>query len=117
MAEQVTYVQGDKVLVKEGNKTISQKDYTHVITGYKATLSRAGISDEARQHAQEMIDMLEESHRNSVGNKEATQEHHDQHYKNVVRGLKASLHNPHVSEEAKQSVRDRLEEMGEDVPE
>lgn len=35
---------------------------------------------------------------------------------NVIRGLKAAINNPNVSEEAKQRDRERLEEMGQDVP-
>ncbi|KAL2020593.1 hypothetical protein VTK56DRAFT_8181 [Thermocarpiscus australiensis] len=34
---------------------------------------------------------------------------------NVIRGLKAALHNPHVSEKAKEADRKKLEEMGETV--
>ncbi|KAK4053591.1 hypothetical protein OIO90_003830 [Microbotryomycetes sp. JL221] len=105
-------VKGDKVIEKIGNKVISEKDYSHVISGYKATLHRQGVSEEARQHAQEMLTELEKSHQASIG-QGATHEHHSRHYKNVVRGLKASLHNPHVSDEAKQGIKQRLHEMGE----
>jgi hypothetical protein len=35
----------------------------------------------------------------------------------VARGLKAALHNDRVSDEAKESVAERLQEMGVDVPE
>lgn len=34
---------------------------------------------------------------------------------NVIRGLKAAIHNPRVSEEAKERDLQRLREMGEDV--
>ena len=85
-----------------------------VISGYKATLHREGVSDEAREHAKEMLSNLEQSHKQSVGNTQATTEHHSKHYKNVVRGLKASLKNDHVSDEAKQGIRARLDELGEE---
>ncbi|KAF9521519.1 hypothetical protein CPB83DRAFT_887919 [Crepidotus variabilis] len=35
---------------------------------------------------------------------------------NVARGLKAAIHNDHVSEEAKRQAAQRLEEMGQEVP-
>ncbi|KAH6909119.1 Conidiation protein 6-domain-containing protein [Coprinopsis sp. MPI-PUGE-AT-0042] len=37
--------------------------------------------------------------------------------RNVARGLKAAINNPNVSEEAKEHDRERLREMGEELPE
>ena len=38
------------------------------------------------------------------------------HERNVASGLKAAIHNDRVSEEAKASAAERLEEMGAEVP-
>ncbi|ESK85070.1 hypothetical protein Moror_11042 [Moniliophthora roreri MCA 2997] len=36
----------------------------------------------------------------------------DKHEANVARGLKAAIHNPRVSDEAKEHAKERLEDMG-----
>ncbi|ORY51764.1 hypothetical protein BCR35DRAFT_310680 [Leucosporidium creatinivorum] len=107
-----TVVKGDKVIEKVDGKVVSSKDYAHVLAGYRATLSRAGVSNEAREHAETMIKELEASHAKSIG-AEATKEHHDAHHVRVVAGLKAALKNEHVHDEKKEEIRQRLDEMGE----
>ncbi|KAF8153135.1 Conidiation protein 6-domain-containing protein [Crassisporium funariophilum] len=49
----------------------------------------------------------------SVANLNMSNHHeHEKNPDNVARGLKAAIHNPNVSEEAKQSAAERLEQMG-----
>ncbi|KAL8279662.1 hypothetical protein RQP46_007975 [Phenoliferia psychrophenolica] len=93
---------GDKVIEKVDGKVVSEKDLTHVLAGYKATLSNDKTSEEAKKHAAERIKELE-----------AGTHHKDP--KHVVAGMKAAIHNEHVHEDVKVELRQRLKEMGEDV--
>ncbi|SGY19966.1 BQ5605_C017g08410 [Microbotryum silenes-dioicae] len=66
-----------------------------------------------------MIQKLEESHAASVGEGASggagggSGADEDQHQHRVAGGLKSAIHNPNVSEEAKQSAQEKLEKLGE----
>ncbi|KAF8803348.1 hypothetical protein BYT27DRAFT_7244246 [Phlegmacium glaucopus] len=65
--------------------------------GYKATLSNKHASEEAKKHAQSVLDR--------VASEEAKHEHR------IMGGYKATLKNPHTSEEAKQHAEQILREQ------
>jgi len=95
--------------------TEEEKHRHHVEGGYKATLNNANASDEAKLHAQEMLQKIakgEEVPESSSGlsNKDATDTH-------VAGGYKATLANPNASEEAKKHAREMLEKAGVDPEE
>ncbi|KAG9776753.1 hypothetical protein ABEF93_002779 [Exophiala dermatitidis] len=73
--------------------------------GYKSTLSNPNTSDEAKQHAKEVLE-------NELG--EGDVKLSDEGGKdpgNVARGLKAAINNPSVSEEGKKSAQEKLDNM------
>ncbi|SCZ94153.1 BZ3500_MvSof-1268-A1-R1_Chr12-2g03721 [Microbotryum saponariae] len=118
-AEHTTLVKGDKVLEKVGDQIVAEKDYVRVLSGYKATAHKQNLPEETRKHAEEMIQKLEESHAASVGEGASggsgggSGADEQQHQHRVAGGLKAAIHNPNVSEEAKQSAQEKLEKLGE----
>jgi len=78
--------------------------------GYKATLHNERTSDEAKERAQEILDKAgvdADEKRSSSG--KADEEKDESH---VIAGLKATLTNVASSDEARESARKRLEEMG-----
>ncbi|KAF9652844.1 hypothetical protein BDM02DRAFT_3108461 [Thelephora ganbajun] len=87
---------------------------SHQIAGYKATISNPNTSEKAKQHAREVLEaegeQVEETH--PEGSHPASA--HDQHTKRVLAGYKAALHNPHVSQEAKERAKEMLREHGEE---
>jgi len=93
----------------------------HVEGGYKATLNNVNASEEAKKHAQEMLDKLAkgeelpESERSK--NKDASEE--EKHHNHVMGGYKATLNNANSSEEAKKHAQEMLDklEKGEELPE
>ena len=60
-------------------------------------------SEESKQHSREVLE-------NGVEGADMETESHDKNPNNVAGGLKATLNNPNVSEEAKESARERLGE-------
>ncbi|SCV73002.1 BQ2448_6927 [Microbotryum intermedium] len=113
MSEHVTLVKGDKVIEKIGDQVVAEKDYVRVLSGYKATAHKENLPEETRKHAEAMIEQLEKSHAASVGEGVAGDDDEIKHQHRVAGGLKASIKNSNVSEEAKQSAQERLEKMGE----
>ncbi|ODQ56120.1 conidiation-specific protein 6 [Saitoella complicata NRRL Y-17804] len=80
----------------------------NVAGGYKATLNNPNVSDEAKQHAQEMLDSGDFESAPSSSK-------HDDSMKNtgnVIGGYKATLNNPNVSDEAKEHAQEKLDELG-----
>ena len=70
------------------------QDYQHVITGYKATISSPRASEEAKEHAKQMITALEEAENKSVGGSGAeagSTEEDTVHNHRVIGGMKAAL--------------------------
>ncbi|WVW84546.1 hypothetical protein I302_106580 [Kwoniella bestiolae CBS 10118] len=64
----------------------------HVLGGYKATINNPNTSEQAKEHAREIL-------------KEGTEhEHH------VLGGYKATLHNPNTSDDAKEHAKEVLKE-------
>ncbi|EIM82972.1 uncharacterized protein STEHIDRAFT_160584 [Stereum hirsutum FP-91666 SS1] len=81
----------------------SQHDH-RVLGGYKATLNRPGVSEEAKRHAREVL----EASGYSVEMPEGSTE--DEHDTRVLAGYRAALNNDRVSPEAKKHAREFLGE-------
>ncbi|KAH9929316.1 Conidiation protein 6-domain-containing protein [Amylocystis lapponica] len=89
-----------------GTTNASGQETNRVLGGYKATLRNDHTSEEAKQHAREVLD----ASGYSVERGEDVSE--DEHETRVLAGYKAALHNPRVSEEAKQHAKEYLGERG-----
>ncbi|PRP86524.1 hypothetical protein PROFUN_05306 [Planoprotostelium fungivorum] len=89
----------------EHTNNITVMSTGNVIGGYKATLSNANASDEAKENAQQKIEELQPQYEEEQQTREETGKNPG----NVAGGLKATLKNPNVSEEAKEHARERLE--------
>ncbi|KIJ67543.1 hypothetical protein HYDPIDRAFT_166106 [Hydnomerulius pinastri MD-312] len=88
-----------------GGATTTGQQESRVLGGYKATLSNPNTSEEAKQHAEEVLQAAGIQGRQAgVSNEE--------HDTRVLAGYKAALHNPRVSDAAKQHAREFLEEHG-----
>ncbi|KAL4948535.1 Conidiation protein 6-domain-containing protein [Aspergillus filifer] len=80
--------------------------------GYKATLNNPRVSDEAKQHAQAVLD-------DELGGNQPQEKLYDirgdreKSPNRVAGGLKAAMHNPGISESGKQEAKEKL---GKDAP-
>jgi len=87
--------------------------------GYKATLSNPNSSEEAKKHAQEMLDKagVDANERRSTDTSKFTEE--EKHKHRVEGGYKATLSNAKSSEEAKKHAQAMLDKIaaGEELPE
>ncbi|KAL4805670.1 Conidiation protein 6-domain-containing protein [Aspergillus unguis] len=77
--------------------------------GYKATLHNPNVSQEAKQHAKDMLD-------NEVGGSESQEElynargDYDKSPTRMSGGLRAAMHNPNMPESGKEKAKEKLEE-------
>eukprot|EP01119_Soliformovum_irregulare_P001274 TRINITY_DN10_c0_g1_i1.p1 TRINITY_DN10_c0_g1~~TRINITY_DN10_c0_g1_i1.p1 ORF type:complete len:536 (+),score=240.76 TRINITY_DN10_c0_g1_i1:227-1834(+) len=98
---------------------LSGKDETHVIAGYKATLSNEAASKEAKDHARKVLEEMgvnpDERVKTDYSSTEVNMEGKDRAH--VIGGYKATLSNAEASDEAKAHARKVLEEMGVDPEE
>ncbi|KAL4781034.1 Conidiation protein 6-domain-containing protein [Aspergillus varians] len=80
--------------------------------GYKATLNNPNVSQEAKDHAQKVLD-------NELGGNQpqedlyGTRGDHDKDPNRMAAGLKAAMHNPGVSQSGKEQAKEKLDR---DVP-
>ncbi|KAI6132695.1 Conidiation protein 6-domain-containing protein [Pisolithus croceorrhizus] len=89
-------------------------DPENIARGHKANLANPHTSEESKERSRQVLEELEGGEpgmeepgtfqKSSIGKDPA----------NVARGLKAAVSNPHVSEEAKERDRQRLQELEED---
>ncbi|KAL4888573.1 Conidiation protein 6-domain-containing protein [Aspergillus ambiguus] len=87
---------------------MSTEERVNAMRGYKATLSNPRTSDEAKEHAQEMLDQLGgEQPREEL----YEQEDRDKDPTRVMGGLKAARQNPNVTESGRQRAERKLREM------
>ncbi|KAG8932113.1 hypothetical protein FRC02_001669 [Tulasnella sp. 418] len=77
----------------------------NVAGGHKAALKNPNVSEEAKEHSQQVLDQLQESG-------EYTDPQDNKNKGNVIGGYKATLSNPNTSEDAKEHAREVLEEEG-----
>ncbi|KAF8515435.1 hypothetical protein JB92DRAFT_2914777 [Gautieria morchelliformis] len=85
--------------------TADELHHTHVAAGYKAALTNPRISEAAKEHARQQLEVLEGY----------DDEQKNEHNNRVLGGFKAALHNPNTSEDAKRHAREVLEAAGVDV--
>ncbi|RVD84934.1 uncharacterized protein DFL_003270 [Arthrobotrys flagrans] len=86
------------------------EETSNKIRGYKSTISNPNTSKEAKENARQVLQEYNEgdvkipgsARDESIAGKDPG---------NVARGLKASISNPRVSDEAKKSAEERLEQM------
>ncbi|WRT67671.1 uncharacterized protein IL334_004643 [Kwoniella shivajii] len=77
------------------NDQLSEHEH-RVLGGYKAALHNPNVSEEAKQHAKEVLGQTEDKD--------------DEHEHRVLGGYKAALHNPNVSADAKEHAKEVLKE-------
>ncbi|PKX92335.1 Con-6 family protein [Aspergillus novofumigatus IBT 16806] len=86
------------------------EDRINALRGYKATLNNPNVSEEAKQHARDVID-------NELGGDQAQDDFYqqrgdDQKDPNRVQaGLKAATRNPGVSQEGKRSAAEKYKQQ------
>lgn len=69
------------------------------------------MSSQAKERSKKVLESMDEPYEPSQASHETTQQH-EKDPGNVARGLKASVSNPGVSEEAKQKAREKLGKLG-----
>ncbi|OAA39724.1 Conidiation-specific protein 6 [Metarhizium rileyi] len=90
------------------------KDPERVAAGYKATISNPQTSDQAKSRARAMLEEMEKPNKTQSAE---TVDHGDdgdhggKDPKNVARGLKATISNQSVSEEARKNAKERLKKQ------
>ena len=100
-----------------------EKNPDYVARGLKAAINNPNVSSEAKNHAAQQLEEMGVKPSDSDAQKPSVQEHlrhvlhpktdeHEKNPDNVARGLKAAIHNPNVSAEAKGHAAQQLEEMG-----
>ncbi|KAL3469297.1 Conidiation protein 6-domain-containing protein [Aspergillus californicus] len=86
---------------------MNPEDRINQVRGYKAALNNPRVSEDAKQHAQSVLN-------NELAGDEAQGEIYaargdlDKSPNRVAGGLKAAMHNPGVSESGKQEAKNKL---------
>ncbi|RPB01153.1 hypothetical protein L873DRAFT_1677896 [Choiromyces venosus 120613-1] len=89
-----------------------QKNLGNVIGGHKANIHNPNTSEEAKQHSKEVLEELGAETRSFAGSSGGPEVNIEgKNPGNVAGGYKASLHNPNVSEEAKERAQEKLEKL------
>ncbi|KAI4121600.1 MAG: hypothetical protein LQ347_006800 [Umbilicaria vellea] len=87
----------------------------NVIGGHKANLNNPNTSEESKQHSKEVIENnggeVDQSSSGQSSGGQSSSDDTGKNPNNVAGGLKATLKNPNVSQEAKDSAESRLKEM------
>ncbi|KAL2261344.1 hypothetical protein VTK26DRAFT_4363 [Humicola hyalothermophila] len=82
----------------------------NVLRGHKATIANPQTSDKAKEHSKKVLESYDEPYDASTASHGSEQQPKDPG--NVARGLKASISNPGVSEEAKKKAKEKLDALG-----
>ncbi|OTB16571.1 hypothetical protein K445DRAFT_331157 [Daldinia sp. EC12] len=77
--------------------------------GHKANLNNPNTSQEAKEHSKQVLE--NEFNGGDVPKSGSGGDDGNKNPGNVAGGLKAAINNPNVSEEAKQSAKERLNDM------
>ncbi|OJJ52419.1 hypothetical protein ASPSYDRAFT_164865 [Aspergillus sydowii CBS 593.65] len=78
--------------------------------GYKATLNNPNVSQEAKDHAQKVLD-------SDLGGNQPREDlydargEHDKDPNRMAAGLKAAMHNPGVSQSGKEQAKEKLRDV------
>ncbi|BCR89333.1 Con-6 family protein [Aspergillus chevalieri] len=97
---------------RENNEvSASGEDMVNAMRGYKATLHNPRVSNEAKQHAQDVLD-------NEIHGNKPRQDLYEVRQRNkeptrVAGGLKAAQENPRVTDRGKKQAGDKLNQLGE----
>jgi len=104
------------------NQTVDEMDLIdtsnkRVIGGFKATLHNENSSEEAKDHARKILKKLGVDPEEKEAEKESDQtvDGHEKNRGNVIGGLKATAHNPNLSDETRKEAERKLKEMGVDA--
>ncbi|KAF8304975.1 hypothetical protein DL93DRAFT_2102296 [Clavulina sp. PMI_390] len=113
--QEIERLSGEAPMESEGHEGHESSDVnSHVVGGYKATLSNERTSEQAKANAEEKLaGMGVEGFDGSSGTSTTTTTGSgDEHENRVMGGYKATLKNPNVSEEAKNRAAENLREAG-----
>ncbi|XDG06129.1 hypothetical protein ABKA04_005744 [Annulohypoxylon sp. FPYF3050] len=93
-----------------------EKDPENVYRGHKTTLSNPRTSQAAKEHARQVLENETgepvDASNNIRGVTGDSSQGEQKNTANVVRGLKASLNNQSVSDEAKERAKEKLKNLG-----
>ncbi|AEO68670.1 uncharacterized protein THITE_2118263 [Thermothielavioides terrestris NRRL 8126] len=84
----------------------------NVLRGHKAAISNPQVSEQAKERSKKVLESMDEPYDPSQASHGTAGEQQQKDPGNVARGLKASISNPGVSEEAKQKAREKLGGLG-----
>jgi len=87
----------------------SQANPTNVAGGHKAALKNPKVSEEAKEHSQQVLKEMELRGELPEQNRGADE---SKNIGNIIGGHKAATKNPNVSEEAKEHSKQLLEDIG-----
>ncbi|ROT43140.1 hypothetical protein SODALDRAFT_347938 [Sodiomyces alkalinus F11] len=89
-----------------------EKDPDSIARGHKATIANPNTSEQAKEHSRKVLENeFQEPYDKPNRSQDDRPEPHQKDPGNVARGLKASISNPGVSEEAKEHARDKLNKL------
>ncbi|OAX39103.1 hypothetical protein K503DRAFT_740077 [Rhizopogon vinicolor AM-OR11-026] len=92
----------------QGRSAADEAHEKNVLRGYKAATSNPHVSEQAKQHAREVLE--------AAGIYQKLDIHSDEeHQHRVLAGYKAAIHNPNVSAEAKEHAKEYLSQSGVEV--
>ncbi|GAA5962815.1 hypothetical protein JCM8115_001966 [Rhodotorula mucilaginosa] len=121
MAPHTLSVEGNKVIEKSAmGEVVKTSDYEHVIRGYKATLGRDDVSEEAKTEARQLLHDLQKAHKPFEKSGEAEESksaegHHHQRRKSVSKHVHDEGNGSHEHKPGEPRPH-RYEESGDEVP-
>ncbi|RYO97174.1 hypothetical protein DL765_011296 [Monosporascus sp. GIB2] len=89
---------------------MDERDPENVLRGHKATISNPNTSDKAKEHSRAVLESYDEPH-DAQQSQSKSSDQGEKDPGNVARGLKASISNPGVSEEAKERAKEKLADL------
>ncbi|RYP21712.1 hypothetical protein DL766_007884 [Monosporascus sp. MC13-8B] len=106
MADQDNYSD----IQQEVPKNMDEGDPQNVLRGHKATISNQNTSDKAKEHSRAVLESYEEPY-DARQSQSKSSDQSEKDPRNIARGLKASISNPGVSEEAKERAEEKLADL------
>ncbi|GAB1319901.1 conidiation-specific expression protein [Madurella fahalii] len=82
----------------------------NVIRGHKAAIANPNVSEQAKERSRKVLEQYDEPYDESTASHDTTQQT-EKDPGNVARGLKASISNPGVSDEAKKKAKEKLQAL------
>lgn len=84
----------------------------NVVRGHKAAVANPNVSEQAKEHSKKVLESYDEPYDASKASHGSAEQEQHKDPGNVARGLKASISNPGVSEEAKKKAQEKLNALG-----